>query len=690
MKKKILIPLIAMVVVIAALVVLLPNLFLKSSKKEQQKPEVVDPKVIMDDYNNGKISMDEFVKLNIDNPNDYVPIDLFMYNNIDQLSESTLTYYLEQINLPDVTFDPDKENEDDDDSNVGLFAKPVYADGKLKNLNQVVLSGNGHFLVWYTTTGKSAISKEQAESIAKELEATVDKYKDIFGCEYKFESMILSERSRYKKQQKVLKNNNIDVEYLEKAMHVYVYEYSEKVTAQYRSRRVASDDKENALKTIGTDFNGSAVLPYIRLRPSSLSDSERANQLMNHELFHHYQMEILEGHSNPITDFRIFDGTANLASALATPKESEEGFLNEWAHTARKYADRFLSEEFIKEKESEGGENYVSYALFVYLYHYSNCVDNGMHKILESIYQKDGFEYLNKAATLDELAKVQETVALKNITQKYSNKNFVDAPSYRSDWDFPIKAILAQQIPNGGQSFSTKLPRLAMEFYRVTNSTAEAKLEKNSNIAAYLFKEKNGSFEVIDKVGSDSNEHVFDLTEYDLMYLVIANTSLTTENEYKLTIAPAKKTDPTETKPDDSTATTDPTTGPDESTTEPQETNRGVSFLSYETTTHWNDEILKEIDTYYFDENDMVCNHTVTLYLVDGVMEDFYESVAESTRLYTNIKVEGNMLQYDFTDYALEIGHEKEHTKDFIIYFYEFPDGDEFSEYERTDYNPYG
>ena len=680
MKKKILIPLIAMVVVIAALVVLLPNLFLKSSKKEQQKPEVVDPKVIMDDYNNGKISMDEFVKLNIDNPNDYVPIDLFMYNNIDQLSESTLTYYLEQINLPDVTFDPDKENEDDDDSNVGLFAKPVYAAEKLKNLDKVVLSENGHFLVWYTTTGKSAITEEQAESIAKNLEATVDAYKDIFGCEYKFEPMLLSEKPN-KKQQKALNKYNIDAEYFEKAMHVYVYEFSDEATAQYKSRRVASEAQKRILERHGKDVEGSVVLPYIRFRPSSLSDSERANQLMNHELFHHYQMEILEGHSNPITDFRVFDGTANLASALATPKESEEGFLNEWAHTARKYADRFLSEEFIKEKESEGGENYVSYALFVYLYHYSNCVDNGMHKILESIYQKDGFEYLNKAATLDELAKVQETVALKNITQKYSNKNFVDAPSFRSDWDFPIKAILAQQIPNGGQSFSTKLPRLAMEFYRVTNSTAEAKLEKNSNIAAYLFKEKNGSFEVVDKVGSDSDEHVFDLTEYDLMYLVIANTSLTTENDYKLTITPAKKTDPTETKPEDTTATTDPTTGPDELTTELHGPPKGAKYISYEKMHDDDEETIKEIETYYFDENGKLCYETFTLFTIedDEVIERIYRSFDNSKR-YTNIKREGYMLRCDLVD----ITDHQEYTMEFWMSYFEEVG------YVRTDYNPYG
>lgn len=686
MKKKILIPLIALVIVTAAVVVLLPNLFLKTPKKEKQKPEVADPKVIMDDYNNGKISMDDFVKLNIDNPNDYVPIDLFVCNNIDLLSESTLAYYLEQINLPDVTFDPDKENTDDDDSNVGLFAKPVYADENLKNLNQVVLSGDGHFLVWYTTSGKSAITKEQAESIAENLEVTVDAYKDIFGCEYKFEPVLLSEKSRYKNQQKVLNKNNIDVEYLEKAMHVYVYEYSGDSTAQYRSRRVASDVQEKILKLYGKDGEGSVVLPYIRIRPSSLSDIESASQLINHELFHHYQIEVLEGHSNPITDFRILEATANLASALATPKVSSEGFLNGWAHTAQKYADRLFSEEFIKKYESEGGENRVSYALFVYLYHYSNCVDNGMEKILESIYQKDGFEYLYKAATLDELAKVQEIVALKNITQNYSNKNFIAAPSDISDWFIPIKAILAQQIPNGGRSFSTKLPRLAMEFYRVTNSTAEAKLEKNNNIAAYLFKEENGRFEVIDKLASDSNEYVFDLTEYDLMYLVIANTSLTTENEYKLTILPAKKTDSTETRPKDSTATTDLTIGPVESTTDSQETtqetkNRGTDFLSFVDPYPVNDEIIKIIRTYFFDENGEVCRITESSFIADiELMDDFMES--ESHFIYhTNIRKKGNILQFDYTDEYIKKRSEPL-TRDYVI------ESSEWEGFERTEFDP--
>lgn len=690
MKKKILIPLIAMVIVIAAVVVLLPNLFLKSSSKKQQKAEGVDPKEICADYYDGKISIDDFVKKSIDHPSEYVPIDLFICNNIDQLSESTLEYYLEQINLPNVTFDPDKENTDDKDSNLGLYAKPVYADEKIQNLEEVVLSSKGNFLVWYTTTGESAITKEQAENIASGLEEAIEEYKIRLGIEYKFECDYFSRGERFLDKKIIVHRNNISDKYLDSAMQIYVYEYSEdenkNTVAQYVSRMAKNIIGQRYHELKGSDNNDSIVAPYIRIRPSNLSDNERARQLLNHELFHHYQFEVLKGYSTPVTDMRILDATANWASALVTPKESLEGFLNEWAHTARKYADQLFSEEMINKYKSEGGEDRLSYALFVYLYHYSACVDDGLTKILDSIYQKDAFEYLYKSATLEELAKVQEEVAIKNFTQDYSNKNLIAAPSYHSF--VPVRSILSQEILNGRETYSTDLTPFAMEVYRVQMSPAEAKLEKNYNIVAFLFKEQDGEYELIDKVSSDSNEYVFDLTEYENMYLVIANISLTSNNTYQLTITPAKKTDP------EKTETGDTNTRPsdsDELTPVPQELPKGTSFLSYETTSHWNEEILKDIETYYFDENDMVCYRTVTLYIAEeeGLMDVFYQNVAQSPNLYTNIKVEGNMIQYDYTAYALELTHDDERSKETIIGLFEYPGGYVDDGYVRTDYNPH-
>lgn len=695
MKKKILIPLIAMVVVIAALVVLLPNLFLKSSKKEQQKPEVVDPKVIMDDYNNGKISMDEFVKLNIDNPNNYVPVDLFIYNNIDQLSESTLAYYLEQIDLPNVTFDPDKKNEDDDDSKAGLFAKPVHADENIQNLEEVVLSSKGNFLVWYTTTGKSAITKEQAERIGNGLEDAVEQYKIRFGCDYKFECDYYSRGEKYQDKQERVQRNNIDVSFLDSAMQIYVYEFSEtndqKTVAQYVTRKTKYRIGELYHDVFGQDLNGSIAAPYMRIRPSALSDKESADQLVNHELFHHYQHEILMGHSAPITDMRVFDATANWASALVTPKESSEGFLNEWAHTARKYADCLLSKELINEYKKDGGEDYVSYALFVYLYHYVGCVDDGMNKVLNSIYQKDGFEYLYKSATLEELAKVQEEVAYKKITQDYTNKNFIASPSLNST--VPVKAILLKNVSTKSHTYEENLPRLAMEFYEFSSVDSEPKadlkvvLEKNNNIAAYLICRDDNGYKVIDRVTTNSNKYEFDVDEYKYMCLVVANISLTSQNGYTLTVTPLEETEK-ETKPENTTTdpTTESTTAPGESTTESQETTqetrkRGKEFLSFEDPYPVNDEVLKEIRTYFFDENGKVCRVTESFFIADiTMMDEFLEN--ESHFIYhTNGRYKGNVLQFDYTEEWIE-KYESHTTKEKIVTM-SAAEG-----FELTDYDP--
>ncbi|GEM_PF-4894596 len=714
MKKKILIPLIAMVIVIAAVVVLLPNLFLKSSDKNQQKAEAVDPKVIFEDYNKGNISIDDYVKMNIDHPNEYVSVDWFIANNIDQLSESTLEYYLEQINLPNVTFDPEKENTDEKESNFGLFAKPVYAAESLTNLNKVVLSSNGNFLVWYTTTGKSAITKEKAEEIANELETSIERYKDVFGYEFKYESNVFTQVNsnvKYLNKWIVLKTSGIDIGYLDSAMQVYVLEYDdsgENSTARYVTRKTEMLISALYQHCVGHDFNESIQLPYIMIRTSALSDRERANQVLNHELFHHYQYEILDGHSqdmildkasNPIKDELIFDSTANWASALITSKDSLEGFLNEWASTSRKYADRLLSDDMIH----DNGKDNLSYALFVYLYNYSTYVDNGTKKILKSIYEKDSFAYLYENATLEELAQIQEEVALKDLSQDYSNKNLIAAPSYYSF--VPMKERLLKNSPAESHFYESTLDPLAIEFYEIgfwdsmAKADLEAKLEKNNNIAAYLIRYKDGKYEVIDRVTSSSNEYVFDLSGDDVLYLAVANLCGHLKCEYKVEIypveKPVKETEPgdTNTRLSDSADLTPvpPETmeDPDESTGGPQEPPKGASFLSYETTSHWNEEILKDIETYYFDENDMVCYRTVTLYVVDEAIEDFYEVAIESIHLYTNVKREGNMIQYDYTPYALEQTHDYERSKDTIIGIYEYPGGYVDDGYVRTDYNPH-
>ncbi len=95
-----------------------------------------------------------------------VPYDTdFIANTYgNKITDTILKYYLNRVLLTGITFDLNKENEAVKDDDIIAFADTVHASDIAKkiNLNKVVLSGNGNFVVWYTTTGGSAITEIQA------------------------------------------------------------------------------------------------------------------------------------------------------------------------------------------------------------------------------------------------------------------------------------------------------------------------------------------------------------------------------------------------------------------------------------------------------------------------------------------------------------------------------------------------
>ena len=627
MKKKIIYLIILIFIVVASLLLIITI----NNKSNKDETKYDDGLSAWSRFNDKKISLDDYVVNLLDHHSFFSDVDQLVYNNLDKLSESTINYYIKKINLSDVTFKLDKENENNKKlSLVDYLIQPVHAKSKITNLNKVILSKNNNFIVWYTTSGDSKISLNDAKKIADGLEDSVEKYRKMLGYNYNFESRNLSKGRRYQDKVKILETNNIDVNYLDSAMQVYLVEYDDSALARYVTRKTASKLNKQMQEFFKTDANGAIAQPYILIKPSSITDYERLEQLYNHELFHHYQYEILCGHldCDLIKDEYIEEATANWASSIITFKTNNEGFLNEWAGAALKYSDRLLSEDKIK----KNGKTNLSYGLYVYLNNYSSFVNEGTNKVLSSIYSDNSFKYLYESATLDELSKVQENIALNNLSQSYSNKNLLAAPSYGAT--LPIKQNITKKIPINDRTYTKNLPPFAIEYYKVAKRNLIATIEKNYNIAAYLISADNGKYEVVDKVTDNLNSYTFDLNKYDNVYIAVANIIPSTSNEYKITFnVPSKK-------------------AADDNVVNNKDNNNSKTSLHKISFDDCNasidEELIRKIDTYYYDDNDNVTKLRVTLFFSEGSdLEPWIETASSS--LYENLKIEKNKLVYDYT-----------------------------------------
>lgn len=510
------------------------------------------------DYNQGIITTDEYVRYNLyaEYDNDLLSEEYALLNGkevsihtdelveeyYDELSDETLKYYLDKINLDNITFELDKENENTNNESdklalANLFVDTVYADSEdITNLNKAILSKNGNFIIWYTTTGNSATNYDTAKKIADGLEKTVETYDNLFESDYSFSSNILSKGKTYKNQIKILDNSNIDSRCLESAMQVYLVNYTKDNPAKYVRGYTTLSELWNKIK--GGDEYGSISFPYILIKPSSFSDLERLEQLYNHELFHHYQYNMLCGSSdcNMGSDPYIAEATANWASAMATNKTTNKGFLNEWAGTARIFSSDLMSDDWSKK---HGIEN-VGYALFVYLANYQNIVENGTSQIIDAIYKDDALKYLEENSYTSDREKVQRNILLNNLSQNYSNKNL----NVSTEMDANIK--IKDTISTNKSINDIIINRIGIDYYLLSgNSDENIKITLKGNdssygtVYAYVITEQKGNFEIIDSKQyfvHDTTIEIANKKEYDKLYLVIANSSLVNTYTYSFEV----------------------------------------------------------------------------------------------------------------------------------------------------------
>ena len=408
-------------------------------------------KKLEEDYKSGKLSSDEYImqsaysifdKDKLDS--EYKNLDIDSYNPsklfenasgmLDKLSDETLLYIYNKLTLSDVEWNvvEDKAEIKDMSFDSSYDIELMGNDNKISKLDEVKLSDNGNFLIYYTKKGHNAITDTDAGRIASILEQSVDTYRSEFGFDYSYSahfevfSVALSEcplGSAKGRACSLLRDHDIDISYLNTAMPVYVIDTGDDNVLGYYLPYINDFQQlivkiSTLLKDYGEAMNQAAAtysFPYFVVN-SNISNYDNTNIVAAHELFHHYQHYICGngGYADcPTGNFPI-ETTANLASINVNNINNINTAIN--GHAA------FYSSEADKSVDQAGD----GYGTFVFASNYMDIVPNGKNYIFNSVKENNPLNYLYDNSS-DKYKEVLVTTAEKNITHDYDNKLLIAA-----------------------------------------------------------------------------------------------------------------------------------------------------------------------------------------------------------------------------------------------------------------------
>ncbi len=496
-----------------------------------------------------------------------MPVDLNYYieKYIDELSEETLQYYWDKLCLKDIVeFGSEDEFITEINTNQDKFKNPfvlnAHAEEKRNDfiiekqkLDNIILSDNGNFVIWYSETGTNAITKEDAIYIGEVLENAVTEYESMTGLEYTFVSSNFNSvvSSEYQKQRKLLIEKGYDAAYLDIAMQVYVVDIPKGACASYNYYSYALDFYVINQLFRQTDGN-SPVLPYIMINRSTLNNLEYAKQVCTHEVFHHIQ-ELLCNGDRQNSDAMMNEATANWFSAKVSKVISGNYFLNEWATTYILNASSLFTDLYNNE-----GTLHVGYALFSFLQFYEKHVEDGFNKIIDSVHNKDGLEYLESQATQDECIAIMKDMALHNLVQDPNNG--ITLSGTILDVSIPITAeITSAQKVEEIKIYNKIISKLHIDYYSITfnddwfnngdfclNFEYNEENTKSDKLWMYVIGANNIQeqieYKLISSLPLNINELSYELSsdsckDYDKLYIAVTNASMTTDYNYSLNVS---------------------------------------------------------------------------------------------------------------------------------------------------------
>ena len=404
---------------------------------------------IEEDYNNGKLSDDQYILqyayLLFDSDkidSKYKSLDYSSYDftafiekykgMYTKLDDETKKYIFKKLTLEGVKWgvDEDPEIENMSSSNSDYEVKFMTNDSDIAVLDSVKLSKNGNFLIYYTTSGRSAITDSEANKIANSLEDNVSGYKSKFDLDYKYDIQYdwisagaLSRcplGSPKSKACSLLKKNGIDLKYIDTAMPVYVIDAPSDLGGFYAPYFTGIEQIFVEATSLFEDLNiglDSAAVTYafpFFVVNSKLEDFDDFKIIGAHELFHHYQHYICGNgkYGDCVSGNFTVEAGANFASVNVNNINRIDTAIN--GHSAC----------FSREIETSLNKSCEGYGGYVFLYNYSNIVENGNKYILESLKHENALYYLSDNSS-GKYKDVLIDTAIKNLTLDYSNKLIV-------------------------------------------------------------------------------------------------------------------------------------------------------------------------------------------------------------------------------------------------------------------------
>jgi len=503
-------------------------------------------KKLKTDYESGKIDVNKYFTELVNYDYDYDSLDkeyktdeiIYTTGNISEiaellekhryeLSEESIRKLFEKATLQDVQVGNEVSVEPQANTNNNVRVVPLN-DTNNKNkiashkLDKAYLSKNERFIIWYTNYGNDAITLEQVQDIANELENSISDYEKMFNTEYLYkpyyDELI---NKNYFNARETLKANGINAAKIDTAMNVYIYDTGSNGTLATYYNPIDTGILIETIILLGIDdiFTGESGIvsyPYIVMDKGTIQQStENIKTVANHELFHHFQYLYCEGtEQHRCPNGYYTEATANLASVLVSEVSSTNNFLNGWAG-------RYTQELSGKLSDLADG-----YGQFPYYYTYTKVVNDWASVLTPALNEGNPTDYIKNNTSIEDLIKISEKVAYNTLAKKYDNKSLYTDKNVTLKDTISTSKILNQTINAG-----------AVDYYEVSgDNTIEVISGNNNYVGLKIYGYKDG---IYTELASSMEEFEVDLTyyvRYDKFYIAVYNADITNSNTYTLKV----------------------------------------------------------------------------------------------------------------------------------------------------------
>ena len=528
---------------------------------------------ISEDYNAGRLSLDDYVKYLLDALYDneklpekykdgYTDIDNKVFevvaDNFNMLDNDIISDFYKKITLADVGFDSEQAAAES-----LLSANAYAADGTVtiaQNFDGARLTRNEHFVIFYENYGDVA---QKIDFIGDVLEDAIDKYHSIFGQNWYYHPVRHGGDSKEKREsdfKQLLSKNDISENILDTAMPVYIFDTGESYVAQRVGTSVNGFTKILAglVDNPGNDIVEKTTFsfPYIIMQSGAVlkSSDVAIKEVLVHELSHHYVDAFCRSNSpigapcSGLDDFASEAFAQYMASEIVEGQE-EGDFLNSHHNNYVELATCHKINEILGLWDNGEcsyswyeGTN-LGYSATAFFENYADFVPdfndvifriaastdtdsvfqyvNGTSNLLELLYNKAGSENFTKAVV---------QLAQRNLTNDYGDK----------------KSFYAVKIPPGQDlpclDFCSKgydLEPISSKYYyfSMSDNIGAVYYKAGDSFVSVLGKDLAGAWNVLYTSRGDGQIKISEYaSDYEVLALIVTNCDFKNDGYFELNV----------------------------------------------------------------------------------------------------------------------------------------------------------